>query len=243
MNWLSMIKYSDNATTAQAVMDHIHALIPPVRHLSLRHDAYLPKGFAPVWLVPVTQWPAYNHGKLIFQKAPEAPETMLCGLHLERGFGRQLATMIAPHLLMGSDWYWRRFISDMLTPTFNDVLRDIQQCSQSPLSVQLTLQHFNTAQDMQVGRRIVHDRLRFLLRDERLLLEPEVEAVAELSVLQSATTVQDLVMRIEATPDLAWHWINLVIGVQVGYGGSGEDVWSAGDLWEHALAPWLPYTR
>jgi hypothetical protein len=92
------------------------------------------------------------------------------------------------------------------------------------------------------------DRAVFAVRDDSLALDPVVRPEDDLFMVEYAHRMQDLVMAIEGIEHVWWYWIDLRIGIRVAY-GSGEKsdaaagIWGAGDLWQHALAPWLPWVH
>src|SRR2546426_6795515 len=66
------------------------------------------------WLVPSAVWPAYWHGKLIFDRRRARAGELFAGLNVEKGFG-DVAAAVFPAVrrkkqLLAHDWVWHRLI-------------------------------------------------------------------------------------------------------------------------------------
>lgn len=239
---VASVAYRDHEATARAVDRHIRELRPPVRHLALRPHDYRASSFPEWWLVPGTDRTPWRHGRLCFRRLSATPRTMVAGFYLERGYGRQLAEMLAPEALLDSGWFWYRFLNDALGGAFDAPLRTSLERTGGPLLVHLDLYHFN---DRSVAGQVQpDDRLTFALRDAELVLHPVEPPDDELTFLNYPMQLKDLALQIESLEGVSWYWIDLLIGVHLRYDTpEAPEVWDAAALWHNALAPWLPWAH
>jgi len=251
------ITYASNKEAAQAVYRHITTL-PQARHLRL-----LPRGrarrdwssadFAEWWFTHSLDWPGYRYGRLFLDRVWGPPQRRLPGLlragfTLARGFGRQAADLVPPDLVIDSNWFWYRFLSDSMAGVFDVPLRALLASCRQPVIVDLALTYFDRDPDPgnEIGVRTPNDQLTFAIRDESLTFDVVREGGDILAPLVSATSLRDLVFRLEGVQDLTWYWIDVHICVQAWYQGEHTDdgeAWDATTLWEYALAPWLPWVH
>ena len=67
------------------------------------------------WLVPSTDWPAYQHGKILFSVTDKS--NLGIGLYIEKGIGKEVAeaynTPKARRFEMKSNWMWHKFLRDL----------------------------------------------------------------------------------------------------------------------------------
>lgn len=249
------IRYNNTERATQAVIRHITALMPPVRHLKPRPSDSSARAFADWWLLPNTGRPVPGHGKLFLRQEPDTrtastPGLMALGFCVERGLGRQLGgaqlgetyrmDLVDPRLIIQPSWLWYRFLNDALGGLFDTPLRTILARSGQPVSIDLELSRADTALAAWTRRGLPDDRLSFAVLDDTLLLHPTRVAAAELSVLDDAATLRELVLRMEGVRDLSWYWITVSIGIQVAYGDEQSD-WDAAALWHNVLEPWLAW--
>lgn len=245
------MQYPDNETAARAVFRTINTRAVPVRHLALQPAApRRPAGraaFAEWRLVPANTPHTQRHGRLVFRRVPEDPNLMSTGFGATRGLGRQLGELGNPALMMDGSWFWRnRLVGDVFAGTFDAPIRSVMAATDQPLLVSLELTRFDALPEFgnPVPARYPDDRLVFRIRQDGQALSPVVLPEHELSPLASSMALRDLIMHVEALPDLWWAWIDLQIGVQIVYGHEDSpDAWDAEQLWTRALAPWLPWVH
>lgn len=255
------ITYANNKEAAHAVHRHITTL-PQARHLRLlpRERARRDRStadFAEWWFTPNLDWPGYRYGKLFVDRVwgppgKRLPGLLRAGFTLARGFGRQAAELVPSDLVISPNWFWYRFLSDSMAGVFDAPLRSLLTNCGQPVSVDLTLYYFDRYPDPgnEIGVRTPDDRLTFTIRDRSLTFEVVREGSSILAPLATATSLQDLVLRTEGVQDLTWYWIDVHICVQAWYqeaqtqpdAGTSE-TWNGTELWNRALAPWLPWVH
>jgi len=251
------ITCANSKEAAQAVYRHISTL-PQARHLRL-----LPRGrirrdwssadFAEWWFTHSLDWPGYRYGRLFLDRVWGPPQRRLPGLlragfTLARGFGRQAAGLVPPDLVINSGWFWYRFLSDSMAGVFDTPLRSLLIRCRQPVIVDLALTYFDrhVGRGNETGVPTPNEKLTFTIRDTSLTFDVVREGGDILAPLVSATSLRDLVFRIEGVQDLTWYWIDMHICVQAWYQGEDTidgEVWEATVLWDNALAPWLPWVH
>ncbi|MCU0520827.1 MAG: hypothetical protein MUF84_09060 [Anaerolineae bacterium] len=251
------IRFPNNERATQSVIRHIGALTPPVRNLRPRPSDSSARAFADWWLLAGSHRSMVGHGRLYLRREPGTMNAttqglMSLGLRVERGLGRQLASaglgevptmdLVDPQFVMQSTWLWYRFLNDAVGGLFDPPLRTVLTRSGQPVTIDLDLYRAESVPAAIAARVLPDDRLSFVVLDDTLLLHPVRIASDELSELNDAATLRELVLRIESVRDLPWYWLVTSIGIQVAYGDEDGD-WDAGDLWHRALEPWLPWVH
>jgi len=251
------IVYDNNKETAQAVYRHITTL-PQARHLRLlprdriRRD-WSSADFAEWWFTHNLDWRGYRYGRLFLDRVWGPPQRRLPGLlragfTLARGFGRQAAGLVPPDQVIDSNWFWYRFLSDSMAGVLDTPLRSLLARCHQPVIVDLALTYLDRRPDPghEIAVRTPNDQLTFAIRDESLTFDVVREGGDILAPLVPATSLRDLVFRVEGVQDLTWSWIDVHICVQAWYQGedTGDgEAWDATTLWDNALAPWLSWVH
>ena len=106
--------YPDIYRIAHSVHKHIVELPLPVRHLYLQPLNYQTPRRTSWWLVPSQTTPFFRYSKLFFHHIPVFSPDIIAGFSFERGLGGQLAGLVETSMIMKTDWYWRRFMNDVL---------------------------------------------------------------------------------------------------------------------------------
>lgn len=248
------LQYPNNETAARALRRTLNTLTPPVRHLTLyatrtpwaagRESA----AFSEWRLVPANTPGVHRHGRLVLRRLAEDPNQLSAGFGVTRGMGRQLADLADPDVMMDGTWFWRnRLVGDVLAGALDAPIRTVMAETEQSVYLALSLIRFDTMPDLAnalYAPSLPADRLVFRIRDDARSLSPAVLPEHELSPLASSPTLRDLLLHIEAHPDLAWAWIDLHLGAHFAY-GNAETVgaWDAAALWRRTLAPWLPWVH
>lgn len=239
----------NNEQAARAVYQHIRALQPPVRHLTLWPLSRTSRAFGEWWLTPRSDAPSHQHARLSFARAWDAADLMVAGFGATRGFGRQAEALVDSERIMHPNWFWSRLLSDTLAGAFEIPLRTVMDRSDQPVWAQLDLYTLGHEPDpaLAPAPALPDDRLAFALLDHTLALTRFTEATAELAPLNGVTDLRELLLRIEGLPGIAWMWIEVRIGVRARYAesspGSDADAWGAQELWDRVLSPWLPWVH
>lgn len=249
------VAYETNKAAAQAVHRHISTL-PQARHLYLMphewsgHDR-LGSDYTEWWLIPVRDRSGYQHGRLFLDRVwgppgKRLPGLLRAGFTVARGFGRQVAEMVPPNLALNAGWFWYRFLSDSMAGVFDGPLRTVIARANQPATIDLALYYFDRYPDpgSDLGLQTPDDRMTFEVDEASLRLQVVREGGEILAPVVSATTLRDLVLRIEGVPDLTWYWIDVHLCVKAWFGGDDiPGAWDAAELWNCALQPWLPWVH
>jgi hypothetical protein len=245
------IQYPDNQTAARAVLRTIQTRVQPIRHLSLQPisgpSTAGRAAFGEWRLIPANTPGPHRHARLSLRRVPEDPNLMSAGFGATRGLGRQLADLGNPTLMMDGSWFWRnRLVGDVFAGALDAPIDATMEATGQAPFVSLELIRFDALPDYGIPMSLSYpaDRLVFRIRQDGQGLSPVVLPEHELSPLASSMALRDLILHIEALPELWWAWIDLQIGVYFAYGD--EDVpgaWDAEALWTSALAHWLPWVH
>lgn len=69
------------------------------------------------WLVPSSDWPAFQYGKLYFNWRSLDRSSMVCGLHIEKGLDPSIAgayrTKKGSRYILNDTWIWNSFLKDL----------------------------------------------------------------------------------------------------------------------------------
>jgi hypothetical protein len=183
------------------------------------------------WLVPSTEWPAYQHGKLLFSMAKDVPrkhllgvndavlhvDEIFAGLNIEKGYGKN-AVVVDPTLrrrpaqIMDGTWCWRSVVEGQGREHFARALTAASH--ESPFSIYVISTH-------------VHDRDSPVHREWDALLfgcgSSGIKAVSNngfpVGVLRATSTVDSFEALAEALGKVdEFHWVDLYVGVHVAKG-------------------------
>ena len=225
---------------ARAVHQHMTTLPSPIRHLTLRPvDVQIPRRTS-WWLVPTPRLPVFRYSKLFFHRQPVSSPGLLAGFSFERGVGGQLRDIVDPVLLMESNWYWRRFLNDIMAGLYSKPITRIQQQAQSPVLLLLELWNFNHLQRRTFLSRDPDDILVFKVLNEAIELEVQYRANQQLKVLNNVNRCYDLALHIEIEPAFSFHWIRFTFGAELIPPYHLVDNENSKKLWDHLLSPWMP---
>ena len=183
------------------------------------------------WLVPSTEWPAYQHGKFVFSFAKDVPrkhllgpndgmlhvDTIFAGLNIEKGYGKN-ATVVDPALrrrpaqIMDRTWCWHSIIEGDGPAQLARALRVAS--GQSAFSIYVVASH-------------VHDRDSPIHRDWDAVLfscsSSGIKAVVNngfpAGVLQATKTADSFETLANALSSIdEFHWVDLYVGVHLAKG-------------------------
>jgi hypothetical protein len=129
---------------------------------------------------------------------------------------------------------------------FDAPMRTVMERTGQPVIVDLTLYYFDRYPDpgSELGLQTPDDRMTFEVDETTLGLSTVYEGSEILSPLLSATSIRDLIIRIEGVQDLTWYWIDIHLCTAAWFGEeTAPGVLRAPRLWESALAPWLPWVH
>jgi hypothetical protein len=192
------------------------------------------------WLVPSTDWPAYQYGKYHFWQ--EGDVIFHC-LHVEKGLGDKVRDVCPDSFIMNREWTWYRFLRGLRIHTFEKAIRDIAEGQRSPVEV-----HFQGGYGIDRGYTEREScSLHWLKDQERFQGEPD-GTVKILKPLVSVKTFSDLASVLDRLTEDDWAWVEVFIalGLQIKPLSSSlvesDQLWSAQQIWDRFLChlrPWI----
>jgi len=63
------------------------------------------------WIKPATD--AYRGEKFVFPEYLAIEQDIVCGMHIEKGFGSCLRKVVRDEMIMTDDWTWHNFLVDL----------------------------------------------------------------------------------------------------------------------------------
>ncbi len=224
---------------SHAVLETITSLPLPVRHLTLRPMNYQKPRHTSWWLVPSPQLPVYQYSKLFFHNLPDY-SGMLVGFSFDRGVGRQLVNLVDDSLLMQSNWYWRRFLNDILAGNLINPIKSIQRQSDAAMLFVIEQYSFETLQRRTLASKVHDDRVIFQIGDDATSLQLIGEETSLFKEINYAYTCRDLAMQIEMNPVFSWNWLRFTFGVVLNPVPKVNAEGNTELIWQKFLLPWLP---
>lgn len=225
---------------AHAVYKTIKTLPSPIRNLTLRSLNYLKPQNTSWWLVPSQQLPIYMYSKLFFHRLQAYSSRMLTGFSFERGVGRQLTDLVDAALIMQPNWYWRRFLNDVLAGSLLEPIHMIQRQSGDTMLLAIELYGFEHLQRRTLETKVPDDVVIFQVNDDANTLKLHEEATQQLQGINQVTNCRDLALHIEMTPAFSWNWLRFTLGVLINPIPIGNQSERIDNLWRDILSPWMP---
>jgi hypothetical protein len=229
---LPHIQYADAHATAEAVRNAITGKMGkgPRDCMILPRSRFYPESTT-WWVVPGKENPAYRYGKLYFDKADSDSSALQCGLHIEKGLGRNVPGPAG--YTMDKRWTWNDFFPELDGEVEAQLAVLSRQIDGSP--------HVRLLAHLATEDAPLHS-LRFESNDGALRLDgPGAERGTFLAPLASASSLAELRTRIAELPQLDWHWLNVTLGCDVRTQGNpaSAETWDGAVLFESLLSPWM----
>lgn len=231
--------FENQYDVAHAIHEYIVTLPSPIRHLVLRPLDYQKPAETSWWLVPNLRQFVYPYSKFFFHQLPNQTEACFIGFSFERGVGGQLKGLVDDALILQSNWYWRRFINDLMAGTLRAPLEAIYKWHPDHPLLSIELYNFDHLHLRLLETRSPDDILVFAIDKDASSLRTVHPGVKQLEALNYVTRLYDLALTMEMSPEFAWYFLRLTFGVQIKFTDmSGPETIS--HLWHHVLAPWMP---
>jgi hypothetical protein len=231
--------YSELHHTAHALYNHITSLSTPIRHLYLEPLDFRHPQKTSWWLVPSRYTPIYRFSKLFLHYIPGCLPGIISGFSFERGLGGQLQGLVDKTLLMGSDWYWRRFLNDIAAGKVSSIIQSIQNHSGRDIYLLVESYQFDRLSRRKLETNHPDDVVVYRLNslEDMSLYEPGAQ---QLQVYNSMTRCYDLVINIEMLPESAWIWFRFTFGTIILEKHVADRQVDVPSLWDEILRPWMP---
>ena len=177
------------------------------------------------WVVPGTEWPAYKHGKYVFQKDNG---TIRCGLHIEKGFGPNARfaypALQKKGLVTEKDWMWNQFVVDLKSGMVTEVLKELEQFSGEKVCFTLSsgLAGDPTDYDPYAPK---PELIEFVITNGTLTLSQSELVNGTLKPLLKMVELSQMGSLLPSNDILDWIWIDLFITIALkrADGGLSED--------------------
>jgi hypothetical protein len=186
------------------------------------------------WLAPVSQNPAYQHGKIACSLRFFEPE-LFVGFYIEKGIDPDVAgrgqSAKEQRARIDPTWLWHSFSASVASGDIDLLLGSLQRSC---------------------GRRLVvavdgavegeeEEFVRFDWDGGGLASISSVLKSGRFGQLPSARSLASLLQLISEVPDIGWTWIDLQVGLA--FSRTDGQPWSASEIWRRLCAPWRPWLR
>jgi len=244
MGDLAMMRFSNNEEAAHAVVRHLENSAPARGHLALRPFNRFDTEFTAWWLVPSTDWPAYQYGKLAlvrFGDETHATDQALVGFYVERGFGSDACGIgaVPRTQILTADWRWHRFIQSAAGGAADAVALEVARRAGLPVVTQISIWAINNQPTVDEDKLVPDDWFSLTLNGENAGTASWHPSARTLRALHGARSLQQIARQLATVDGLDFFWVNLVVGIAVRYGQPRPGAWGAAELWHRALEPWL----
>ncbi|MFZ5814400.1 MAG: hypothetical protein ACOY93_03765 [Bacillota bacterium] len=234
-----------------SVRSFVHALVEP---LSVNQKRLTPRPYNQYdpdqslwWLVPSTEWPAYDRGKVVVFR--ETGGQIFVGLHVERGFHLKAvaANGISRRLAMDKTWLGSRFLDDMENGSLDHAASQVQARTGCLIRVQLTTPVPDTA-DLKRDPRPAERMIQWDWNDGLLTRGGEWDLPSELAGnLPNLTSFSAIAREVAGNSAWDWFWMNLFIGVLLSSAEQGEEsppqILNGDQIVRTCVEPWLAWVR
>jgi len=214
------------------------------------------------WIVPSTDWPAYQYGKGVLRRSDFQPAQVQCGLHVEKGFDR-VVSMVYPILqkrghILDKGWVWPQFARDLANGKIGRAAQAITDVMGSPVVLEVDIWYPTDPEDFEPHSIVESDdavnactrpgeagHIWFEMAGEQLSKLGESCLTDLAHGLASCRQTGDLVASAQSDP-MKWAWIDVYIGVLLSLmPGQPVDVCceSIDLVWGKLIRPWLPWIK
>jgi len=202
------------------------------------------------WLVPHTEWPAYNHGKFFFSPDRAPKGFLFCGLHIEKGLDPSVSEAYpsrgGKRLIMKEDWTWFRFLDDLRSGTLYSSVQQASKEIDAPVLIRLEAGYVEDPGSFDPHAiRFQWDKIVFSSRDGSLKVETCETPSRLLGDITEVRRLEDLPGALAHMQNAGWFWIDTFIGSLFERAADpvGQDAWDAAELWTKALCMWEPWFK
>ena len=244
----AMLEFPNNWTAARAVREFAEASSAQVPPLTLVPYGFMDPDFAPWWLVPGPHptLPAYRHGKLEFYRPKHGTGAgaAFVGFYVEKAFppavGKALG--LAQSEIMDDGWCWHAVIASARERALDPIVATVAAATELPVIIDVSVGEVNAPPKSETEMRR-GDSVSFQAVGSQGTLQLEEAARGVLEPLNTCESVAALAEALSGGLDLRFYWVNLRIGVRLHYLSPGGSGWDAGEVWNRAMAPWLPWLK
>lgn len=196
------------------------------------------------WLVPSTDWPAFQHAKLYFDWQNHDHDALWAGVHVEKGLDPSIAEFAPKKTwVMKPDWAWHTLVKRLRSGQLEEQV--LQLAGQIPVPVHVMVEGSYAGVpsfDPEKPKSQSNQYLFALDRDSRQLdLAPAPQTRERgLGDLSKVKSFGDLGRELEMLGKNDWQWIDftIMIGLRIGDAPpSPDEAWRDATLWVRFLQP------
>jgi hypothetical protein len=202
------------------------------------------------WLVPHTEWPAYNHGKFFFSSDRAPKGFMFCGLHMEKGLDPSVSeaypSRAGKRLIMTDAWTWYRFLDDLGSGALELTVQKASKEIDEAVLIRVEAGYVEDPGSFDPHAiRFQWDKIVFSSRDGSLKVETRETPSRLLGDITELRRLEDLAGAINHMQNAGWFWIDTFIGglFERAADPVGQDAWDAAELWAKAICMWEPWFK
>lgn len=204
------------------------------------------------WLIPSSEWPAYRHGKFLFDKVESQSSSIICGLYVEKGLGSELSDVYTSpserRYIMETDWAWFRLLNNLQSGKADATINSISSDIDSPIELRIDSTYIASHESFDPYEPGFHsDTYRFQLQrgaDTLNLVESKIGAHIS-DILSSIRTIDDLSRALGELNKNPWLWVDVLITLQFYTNPPSnvtpDSIWNAGAVWDRFLCNFLPW--
>ena len=204
------------------------------------------------WLIPRSEWPAYRHGKFLFDKAEGQSSSIICGLYVEKGLGPERSDVYTSpserRCIMETDWAWFRLLDKLRSGEAESTIGQISSDIDSPIQLRIDSTYLVSLESFDPYKPGFHgDTYRFQLQsgaDTLNLVESKIGAHIS-DILSSIRTIDDLSRALGELNKNSWLWIDVLVTLQFHTNPPSDappdSIWNAGAVWDRFLCNFVSW--
>lgn len=204
------------------------------------------------WLIPSSEWPAYRHGKFLFDKVESQSSSIICGLYIEKGLGSELSDVYTSpserRCIMETDWAWFRLLNNLQSGKVYETIKRISSDIDYPIELRIDSTYIVSLQSFDPYEPSFHgDTYRFQLQigsDTLNLVDSNIRVHLS-DILSSISTIGDLSRSIGELNKNPWLWVDVLITLQFQTNppsdATPDSIWNAGAVWDRFLCNFMPW--
>jgi len=163
------------------------------------------------WLVPSKRWPAYELGKFVFY---EDKEFMRCGIHIEKGFGKDVLALdsaaLKKGLIINSDWIWHKFMDDLISGAVNKSAKEVIKQINDGIYITIEAKTANKPSDCDPYL-LKAESIEFILDNQELRMVKSEGINGILNLLKSARGIENIPEILGKIKELDWLWVDFYL--------------------------------
>lgn len=210
------------------------------------------------WIVPSSEWPAYRYGKGAFHPSVREPDSLFCGLYVEKGLDSIVAkaypALIGRGLVMDKRWTWFAFLEGLASGEIGLAAERLAQETGGPTILYISGWYASDPTDFdphpELDSEALASECRSPLDCGRVWFQmagSELDKIEERCIrgpmarISQVRHLESLLQVLQDGPDIGWVWFDVYVGVRVRVIPCDEargQSWDAGEIWRRLFRPW-----